>query len=198
MSKILLILEKYCAALLILILGKTYRYTELNRFPHKPVIFAFWHRNIIPLLYFHRNKQIVIMISSSKDGALVAEPARLLGYISVRGSSTRGGSKALREMKKYASKHALAITPDGPRGPAQVIKPGLLYLAYTTKLPIVPVNVHISKEWQLKSWDRFRIPKPFARIELAYEKPIYISNKAEIKSKHEIVENKIIKQGEKL
>ncbi|MDD3050776.1 MAG: lysophospholipid acyltransferase family protein [Candidatus Cloacimonetes bacterium] len=181
--KIAFFLEKYFAALLLYILGFTYRYRELGNFPKERVVFSFWHRNQIPLLYFKRNKGITILISSSKDGELIAGPARVMGFNTARGSSRRGGLSAVKELIRKAADYSLAISPDGPKGPNMQVKEGALFVAYVTKLPVVPVGVHIEKEWIFKSWDRFRFPKPFSRINVIFDEPFFIDNKDEINSK---------------
>lgn len=142
-------------------------------------VYAFLHRNLL-LLTLHRiNSQIAVMVSSSKDGELIAGPLKYLGYIPIRGSSTHQGSQALKEMVRLSRTHSLAITPDGPKGPLGTIHPGLFQLAYLAKIPIIPVSANSSKEWLVKSWDRFRIPKPFSRVAVNYGKPIWVNNKEE-------------------
>jgi lysophospholipid acyltransferase (LPLAT)-like uncharacterized protein len=183
-NKLFFTLEKYLGSALVLALGATLRIKRTGIQPKEPVIYAFWHRNMIPLLYLHRYQKIGIMISSSKDGELIAGPCKALGYVPVRGSSTRGGSQAVRQMVKHSRRHCCAITPGGPKGPAQEVKDGLLYLAYAAKRPIVPVGVQINKEWIFNSWDRFRFPKPFARITVHYGLPIGILTKEDITGKH--------------
>jgi hypothetical protein len=145
--------------------------------PHQNIIYVFWHRNILPLLINRRNEGVVVIISSSKDGDFIAEPAKLFGYKTVRGSSTRGGSNALKEMIKLSKNHSFALTPDGPKGPAQKLKEGALQLAYLTKLPIVAVRVKVSNAWIFNSWDRFIFPKPFSKISIEYSEPLYINTK---------------------
>lgn len=183
MPKILFFLEKYLAAWFVLLLGKTLRYNLRNKAPEGKVIYAFWHRNMLPLLYLHRRQGIVILISSSKDGELIAAPAHVLGYNTARGSSRRGGSAAVKKMIKLNKDYCLAVTPDGPKGPAQNIKDGLLYISYFTKNPIIPVAVDIQKEKVFKSWDKFRLPFFFSRVNITYGKPLQISNKLEISSR---------------
>jgi hypothetical protein len=188
MNKILLFIEKYLAAFLVLILGKTLRFEQIGTPPTFRVIYAFWHRNMIPLLYLHRNQKAVIMVSTSKDGQLIAGPAEVLGYQTARGSSHRSGSAALKKMIRLSKEFDLAITPDGPKGPPCRIKEGLLFLAYATGNPILPVSVHIEKESIFNSWDKFRLPLFFSKIKVIYGSPIYIRDKSEIVSKFDIVQ----------
>lgn len=180
MSKILLFLEKYFAYALLNLLEVTLKYEVkgLSK-PYPRAVYVFWHRNILPLLINRKNEQSVVIISSSRDGDYIAEPAKLFGYIPVRGSSTRQGGSALREMIKLSASHSLALTPDGPKGPAQQLKEGALQLAYLTKKPIYAVRVNVSSAWVFNSWDKFIFPKPFARIFVEYSKPFFINCKEE-------------------
>ncbi len=190
MSKFGLFLEKYLAAALVRIAGLTWRYNLRTSKPEEKVIYAFWHRNMLPLLYLHRNEGAVILISSSKDGEIIAGPAKLLGYQTARGSSSRKGSSATRELIKLGNKHDMAITPDGPKGPSEEIKDGVLFLSYFTKLPIVPVAVDINREKVFNSWDRFRFPYLFSKINVTYGDPISIGSKDEIGEKREQLQNR--------
>ena len=197
MKKILFFLEKYLASALLLALGATLRFHIKGEFPSQPALVAAWHRNMIPLLYRHRGIKVGILISSSDDGQLIAGPCETLGYVTIRGSSTRGGSQAIRRMITHAQSHHCAITPDGPKGPSQEMKDGLLYLAYVSKLPIVPAAVDISSEWVFNSWDRFRFPKPFARVNISYGAPVCIQTKEEIKTKLSVVQDAMDRLSEK-
>lgn len=164
----------------VLLLGHTLNFRIHTEPPKERCIYIFWHRNIIPLLYLHRNQKIAIIISASKDGELIAAPAELLGYTAIRGSSSRGGTAALLKSFKLSEEHTIAITPDGPRGPRERLKKSILFIAYHTGLPIVPVAVNIDREWVLRSWDNFRIPKPKSTIDITYGDPIMVRDKEEI------------------
>ena len=188
MNKFVFWLEKYLGAFLVWSLGKTLRFKILKNPPNEKAIYAFWHRNIIPLAYLHRRQNVGIMISSSKDGELIAGPVKVLGYIPIRGSSTRKGSTALKKMVQLSKTNDLAITPDGPKGPKEKIKKGLLYLAYFSKSPIIPTAVDIDREKVFKSWDSFRLPKIRAKIFVSYGNPIWINSKEEIESKFDEVQ----------
>lgn len=146
----------------------------------EPVIYAFWHRDLIYAALQRRGDPIVVMISSSKDGDLISGPAERLGYIAVRGSTTRGGSAALKAMLRYAKTNSLAITPDGPKGPSGTIHAGLWQLAILGKIPICGLKCASSREWVFNSWDRFRFPKPFARVFIRYSQPIVLNSKEDI------------------
>ena len=191
MNKILFFLEKYLAALLVLILGLTYRFRNKKEYSEDRVIYAFWHRDMIPLLYQNKFRKVVILISTSKDGELIAGPAHALGYQTARGSSRRDGSAAFREMIKLSKKYPIAITPDGPKGPRKKIKKGLLHVAYVTGLPIIPVAVDIRNEKVFNSWDRFRFPYPFSRINIRYGEPVFIREKTDIEPGIELMQSKM-------
>jgi lysophospholipid acyltransferase (LPLAT)-like uncharacterized protein len=116
------------------------------------------------------------MISASRDGELISTIGRFFGYTAVRGSSSRGGKEATREMVDHlqAGKRC-AITPDGPRGPRREMKPGAVNIARLTGCPVVPFGFAAERCWRLKSWDRFIIPKPFSRAVFVYGDPILVS-----------------------
>lgn len=138
-------------------------------------IFAFWHARLLPLVYTHRRRSIAVLISRHRDGELIARIIARLGYLTARGSSTRGGEEGIRDMLRHAEEdRLLGLAPDGPRGPAERVKPGLVYLASRTGFPVIPVASASRHAWVLRSWDRFRIPQPFARVVVAYGEPIAV------------------------
>jgi hypothetical protein len=138
----------------------------------RPFVPVFWHGQMLPLLWWHRRRGIAILISEHGDGEIIARIARGLGYELVRGSSSRGAERALLESIRLASSgEPVAITPDGPRGPARTFAAGALLVSHRSGAPILPVAASASRAWQLRSWDRFMIPKPFARITIAYGVP---------------------------
>ncbi len=161
------------AALLIRLLGMTLRYQDMTA-PYTPigdsipgpVVFAFWHRSLLACAHRFRNKGIAILISRSFDGELIARIVERLGFVAVRGSSSRGGAVGLRGMvEAYNAGHRCAITADGPRGPSQVAKPGTAQLAQLVGATWVGAfYAYPLRAWTLKSWDRFLIPKPFSRV----------------------------------
>ncbi len=185
MNNILFWLEKHLAAWFVTLIGITLRVRIIGNLPKGNVIYAFWHRDMIPLLFLRQKEGIVILISTSKDGELIAGPARTLGFQTARGSSSRGGIKALKGIVQLSQKFSIAITPDGPKGPLKIIKPGILHLAYLTKLPIIPVAVQIKKEKVFSSWDKFRLPLPFSKVSIQYGNPLFVDSKDEIKIKAE-------------
>ena len=143
-------------------------------------IFAFWHAQLLPLVWTHRGRGIVVLVSRHRDGQLITRIIERLGFVTSRGSSTRGGEEGVMDMLRRAEEgRLLAITPDGPRGPAGILKPGLVYLASRSGLPIVPVATASSRRWTLRSWDRFSVPRPFTRVVVAYGDPIAVPPRLE-------------------
>lgn len=122
-------------------------------------LYAFWHENMLVPLYQYAQPNIHVLISQHADGQLIAELARHLGFGVVRGSTTRGGAEAVRQMLRLAQDAHLAVTPDGPRGPRRQFQMGLLYLAARTGLPIVPFGIGCRAPRRLNSWDRFAVPR---------------------------------------
>ena len=133
------------------------------------VIFTLWHGELLPLLWHHRDEGIAVVISEHRDGEIIAQIAERLGYATVRGSSSRGASRALIGLVRVLeSGQDAAVTPDGPRGPAHVFAPGAAIAAQRTGAPLALIRASASRAWRLKSWDRFLIPKPFARVRVVY------------------------------
>ncbi len=144
---------------------------ELRRLraERKPVVFALWHGQMLPLLYHHRGEGVSVLISEHGDGEIIARIAMRLGFRTVRGSTSRGAARALLGLvRELEEGHDLAITPDGPRGPEKSFAPGALIVAQRSGAPIIPTVAVASSGWRLGSWDRFLIPKPFARITISY------------------------------
>ena len=170
------------AALLVSALGASWRLSRVRLHEQdarldrgERCILALWHSRLLPLAYTHRNRSIAVLISRHRDGELIARILARLGSLAARGSSTRGGEEGIREMLRHAEEgRLLAITPDGPRGPSLQVKPGIVYLASRTGFPVLPLAAGASSAWVLDSWDRFRIPKPFARVVVAYGAPIHV------------------------
>jgi lysophospholipid acyltransferase (LPLAT)-like uncharacterized protein len=140
------------------------------------VIFALWHGELLALLWHHRGEGVCVMISEHKDGEIVARVAHSLGYVTVRGSTTRGGGRALVSLiRVIAEGRDAAVTPDGPRGPAHVFAPGTAVAAQRSGALIVPVRAQASRAWHLRNWDQFMIPKPFARVDVRYGEPTAVT-----------------------
>jgi lysophospholipid acyltransferase (LPLAT)-like uncharacterized protein len=161
------------------VLARTWRFRVVNaqaigdlRAAKRNFIFSLWHGQLLPLLWHHRDEGVVLLISEHRDGELVARAAESLGYALVRGSTTRGADRALISIiRELQAGREVAITPDGPKGPAGKYAPGALIAAQKANSVILPVVAVADRAWRLKSWDRFMIPKPFTRITIAYGKP---------------------------
>ncbi len=144
-----------------------------------PAIYVFWHRCVFPATYFWRNRQIQVMTSASFDGEYIARIIEKFGYGAVRGSSTRGGVRALLGMhSELEAGRSVAFTIDGPRGPIFVAKPGAALLARNTGAPILPFHIVLEDPWTLNSWDRFMIPKPFTHAVVRIGKLIHVPAEA--------------------
>lgn len=146
----------------------------LTRTLDEPILVAAWHNRIfaLPLCYMwmcHSRRPLTVLTSPSRDGALLEALVAQFGIGAVRGSSSRRGITALRELQAELEGHTdVIITPDGPRGPVYKLSPGLVFLASKTRLPIMIVHVDYENFWELRSWDKFRIPKPFSRVKITF------------------------------
>ena len=138
-------------------------------------IYALWHARMLPLIYAYRGLGVAALVSRSRDGELIAGVIERIGYVAARGSSSRGGQQGFNELVRFAEQgRSLTITPDGPRGPCEVVKPGLVRLASLTGLPVLPVASASRRSWILRSWDGFRVPRPFSRVLISYGEPLHV------------------------
>ena len=161
------------------LLARTWRFRVVNakalnelRGTGRSFIFSLWHGQLLPLLWHHRDEGVTLLISEHRDGELVARAAESLGYALVRGSTTRGGDRALISIiRELQAGREVAITPDGPKGPPRKYAPGALIASQRSGAAVLPVVAVADRAWRLKSWDRFMIPKPFARVTVAYGNP---------------------------
>ena len=168
------------------IISLTYRIRVINpeierdllKRGHIP-IYASWHQRFFPgIIFFATRKPISIMISQSRDGELISRIVNVLGWRPVRGSSSKGGRQALREIKKLVHEgYKVAHIVDGPRGPLGIVKPGLLLISQASGMPIVPTITSAENKWVFNSWDRFMVPKPFSRVIIRFSDEIYIPRK---------------------
>ena len=139
-------------------------------------IISLWHDTLLPLAYIHRGEGATVLVSQHGDGELIVRILKRIGFDVARGSTTRGGSAALRQLVRVArdAEGDLAVTPDGPKGPAHVAQSGIGYLSALTGFPVLPLALEADKAWRLRSWDRFQIPKPGARIAVVAGEPITV------------------------
>jgi lysophospholipid acyltransferase (LPLAT)-like uncharacterized protein len=140
-----------------------------------PVILAVWHGELLPALLHHRGDGTTLLVSGHRDGGHLARVAARWGYRLARGSSTRGGSSGLRAVvRALRAGGTVGMTPDGPRGPARMAKAGILAAAELAGAAIVPVGAAASRAWRARSWDRFMVPAPFARVSVVYGTPLRV------------------------
>jgi lysophospholipid acyltransferase (LPLAT)-like uncharacterized protein len=161
-------------------LGSTYRYV-VDGLDHLRAaealghpIHAFWHGRILPGTFYFRRRGIVVITSENFDGEWIARIITRFGYGTARGSSSRGALKAMLQLLHDVKDRPVAFTLDGPRGPARVAQPGALWLSKATGNPIIPFHFEADRHWTMKSWDRSQIPKPFARVGLAFAPPMVV------------------------
>ena len=157
------------------------RYVIGAPLPQTPVIMTLWHGELglLPFFYAYEMRKpprLSVIISEHKDGELITRTVAHVGLDAVRGSSTRGGAKALigaiRKMKEGSD---IAITPDGPKGPRHHVHEGIVMLARKLDVPIVALSIEADRYWQFKSWDRFVLPKPFSKVVFHASKPFKIT-----------------------
>jgi lysophospholipid acyltransferase (LPLAT)-like uncharacterized protein len=139
-------------------------------------VFVAWHETTGASVALERGKRLAMMASDSRDGEYIARGIELLGNIAVRGSSSKGGAKAVKAMTKWLrSGHSAAVTPDGPRGPRRVAQPGVLWIGALSGAPLVPYHVVATRQWVLeRTWDRHRFPKPFSTVYVAIGEPFAV------------------------
>jgi lysophospholipid acyltransferase (LPLAT)-like uncharacterized protein len=168
-------------------LGATYHWHErgaavldgLRRAGHQP-IFAFWHGRVLAATLYFRDRGIVVITSENFDGEWIARIIRRFGYGTARGSTSRGGARALAQLRRELKAGSpAAFTVDGPRGPAHVAQPGAVWLASATGHPIVPFHIEAASFWTARSWDRHQVPKPGSELVIAIGDPMYVPPRAD-------------------
>ncbi len=188
--------------LLVTAIGVTLRYRFhdphglLDRTPSEPLIFIFWHNRIFLMPHLFRKywrprgrNRTAVLISRSKDGQRLADVLTAFRLRCVRGSSSRGGAEALRELTGLVQEgYDIGITPDGPRGPRYVLQPGCVNLARLTGATIIPVSYDLTRKITLRSWDAFQIPVPFARCTVRIGPPLTVPRDADVETKRAEVE----------
>lgn len=163
---------------LIRLLHCSYRYTFVGERPKGQYIYALWHQNLIGAIFSHIGERYTMIVSESKDGELVARTCEKLGHRPARGSSTRGGLKAMLKLMSLMKEDKMnaAISVDGPKGPAFVVKPGVLEVALKLQIPLIPLSPYAENAYVFKkSWDQFRFPMPFSRIVVVIGQPVDLS-----------------------
>lgn len=195
-QRIALVIVPFVASVLIRVLGSTLRFHDVcapgvipgDTMP-PPGVFAFWHRSLLMAAYRFRNLKIAILISRSFDGELIARTVEHLGFIAVRGSSSRGGAAGLLAMKHAVEAgHIVAFTADGPRGPIYHAKPGFAHLAQSTTGDAGGFHLSPEHAWHLKSWDHFLIPKPFTQVAVSWPQHVMLPSEMPIEEAQKSVQ----------
>jgi lysophospholipid acyltransferase (LPLAT)-like uncharacterized protein len=149
-------------------------YVSVTSSGQQPIL-ALWHGRILPGLHHFRDRGIVVITSQNFDGEWIARILHKFGFGTARGSSSRGGARALVQLRReLAAGKPAAFTVDGPRGPARVVQRGVAFLAGATGHPIIPYHIESDRHWTLNSWDRTQIPKPFSTVALVIGAPIRV------------------------
>jgi lysophospholipid acyltransferase (LPLAT)-like uncharacterized protein len=170
-ERIRLFLVGWLGYILVSAIGCTLRYTvegwkdfQKSKEEGKSLILSFWHNQIFQATHYFRDRGIVVMSSFHRDGIYTSQVIGRFGYAIARGSSTKGAVRALLEMKRHLEQgRDVGFTADGPKGPVYQVKPGPVWLSQRTGAPIACFHIQPEKYWEMKSWDRFRVPKPFSR-----------------------------------
>jgi lysophospholipid acyltransferase (LPLAT)-like uncharacterized protein len=137
-------------------------------------LYVFWHENILIPLYMRGRCNLAMLMSQHRDADLLSRLALHFGFRFVRGSTRRGGDRALRELVRLAGESHLTITPDGPRGPRRKLAAGPIYLASKTGMPLVLMGLGYDRPWRMPTWDRFAVPRPFTRARAVLSPPIHL------------------------
>ena len=154
-------------------------FDTISRAGHQPIM-AFWHGRILPATVYFRRRGIVVITSENFDGEWIAGIIERFGFGTARGSSSRGGVKALLQLKRELTDgHPAGFTVDGPRGPARVSQPGAIWLAKASGHPVLPFHLEADRSWTLRSWDRTQIPKPFSTVGISVGEPFYVPGDAD-------------------
>jgi len=139
-----------------------------------PNLYVFWHEYILFPLYLREHNYLTMLLSQHRDADILSDIATRMGFEFVRGSTQRGGDRAIRALFAVGRSRHVAITPDGPRGPRRQMAPGAVYLASRLGMPIVAIGFGYDRPWRLKSWDRFAIPRPFSRARAVVSEPVFV------------------------
>jgi lysophospholipid acyltransferase (LPLAT)-like uncharacterized protein len=180
-------LVRWFATPVVKALSRSWRYTTHHADRWEPIvargepyIFLLWHEAIVPLLWFLRHRGIAIIVSQGREGRYIGDYASGLGYRILSGSSSRGGPRALLgAVRVLAEGGAVAITPDGPKGPRREVKPGVVQAARRSGAWVIPLHATADPAWRVGSWDRLAIPKPGARVAVGFGEPFRLEKARE-------------------
>ena len=156
-----------------------HHYDDIVSGGHQPIM-GFWHGRILPATIYFKHRGIVVITSENFDGEWIAGIIERFGYRTARGSTSRGGARALVQMKHdMDAGRPTGFTLDGPRGPARVAQPGAVWLSKATGNPVLPFHLEASRHWTVNSWDRTQIPKPFSTVALVVGQPFVVPGDAD-------------------
>lgn len=163
-----------------------------------PMVTCLWHDELFPLMHARRQLEIIAVVSQSSDGEILAQVLEKLGLLTSRGSSSRGGVKALLRVAKTmkTSRHIGCITVDGPRGPRHKAKEGAVFIAHRSNAKVVPVRIDMSNSYVFKkAWDKFQIPLPFSKVKIIFGEPYDLAegslNEEYLEKERKRLENKL-------
>lgn len=180
----------------------TYKYKTVNFDKTiEPAIYAIWHGRQFSLLHFPTIENLNLLVSTSNDGEIIARASERLGYKTIRGSHKRGGTRALMEIIKVLKKgESVAYTVDGPKGPASIVKEGVVRIAQMSGRPIVPLNSRCSFPIQANSWDKYQVPFLFSKNVQYFGNPIYVPRDVDeqgVEEYRKLVETKLYELDDK-
>lgn len=170
-------LIKSLGIIFITLISKTWRIAFNGRFPRKPAIIVFWHNEMMPIWRLFAHKYAGAVVSQSKDGQILSDLLDKWGFILIRGSSSKGGKEVMNQLVEKSKDNFVLLTPDGPRGPRHILKPGGIVAAQRsgTRFYFIKVNIHKKITFH-KSWDKFEFPLPFSKISIEISEPYIISS----------------------
>lgn len=183
-------LIKSLGIIFITLISKTWRITFNSRFPQKPAIIVFWHNEMMPIWRLFANKNAYAVISQSKDGQILSDLLDKWGFILIRGSSSKGGKEVMNQLVEKSKDNYVLLTPDGPRGPRHIMKPGGIVASQRSGARFYFIKSNIQKKITFhKSWDKFEFPLPFSKISLEISEPYVISKELDNDEITELMRN---------
>jgi len=169
-------LLKSLANFFIITISKSWRIHIKGSFPQKPAVVVFWHNEMLPMWRIFANKNAYAVVSQSKDGQILSDLLEKWGFMLIRGSSSKGGKEVMNKLVEKSMDNYVLLTPDGPRGPRHILKPGGIVAAQRSGARFYFMKANISKKFVFKkSWDRFEFPLPFSKITIEISEPYIIS-----------------------
>jgi lysophospholipid acyltransferase (LPLAT)-like uncharacterized protein len=203
-DRLIVSLAGWLGPIVVLLLGSTWRVREIRtervenaHGEGRPAVYVFWHGVLLPLTYTHRRRNIQVLTSLHRDGEIISRILLGLGFGVLRGSSTRGSARGLMQMLSRALNGLdVAITPDGPTGPARSVKRGVFYVTEKSGGALFPVGVAASRVKHLGSWDSFAIPLPFSRVVVVYEGPLRWDESAPFEDKASLLKDALARANE--